>query len=460
MRQGYPLLQAPVELDAGGALAVSSVDGYTRSVEPQKRPEIARTQLDQDALSVVEHLQREGHVTYFVGGCVRDALLGRTPKDFDIATDATPEQLKTIFGRRCRIIGRRFRLAHIHSGSLVLEVATFRGAPDDQEVADDASGFVVRANTFGSPEQDARSRDFTINGLFYDPGTGQVIDWVNGKDDIAARKLKTIGEAHARLREDPVRLLRAIKFAARLGFDIDAPITDESADVAPLLIDCPAARVSEELFRLIESGHARKSFELMESHGVIAALLPELIEAFELEPELRDELCIWLDELDRLTRAHGTLPRTASYALVAWPIVRRRLRALDPRAEWGKLSRSWLRDVAVRLSIPIRQRQTLQLVAELMRRLDSPNRRPTAGNLRNRALPIALSIVRLEFLLGSDNGDRYEQWAEAAERVGVFAAPFDTRSDERPKGAKQQGDSPPKRRRRRRRQGGEKSGKS
>ena len=158
-----------------------------------------------------------------VGGCVRDIILGRTPKDFDVATSATPNEVRGLF-RNCRIIGRRFRLAHIHFGSKIIEVATFRGGDvnedDADAVAEEGDRLIIRANNFGTPEQDAESRDFTINGLFYDPIEQKLIDNVNGYVDVSAHMIRTIGDPDIRFQEDPVRILRGIKFAARLGFEL------------------------------------------------------------------------------------------------------------------------------------------------------------------------------------------------------------------------------------------------
>ncbi|MCB9733996.1 MAG: CCA tRNA nucleotidyltransferase [Deltaproteobacteria bacterium] len=417
-----------------------------------------RDALDSDALAIVERLQAEGHTTYFVGGCVRDLLIGRAPKDFDIATEAHPETIKQIFGRRCRIIGRRFKLAHVHAGPKVLEVATFRGLPDDQETADDDSGFVVRANTFGPPEQDARSRDFTVNGLFYDPVARTLLDWVDGQKDVKSGVLRTIGDASARLREDPVRLLRAVKFAARLGFDVDQAIIDASAEAAPLIATCPMARVSEELFRICESGHARRAFEWMARLGIVDSLLPEVRDHFLADSPTRDDLFAWLDQIDRQTAAHGTLPREASYTLFVWPFVRQAIESRDNpwNLDWGKFARAATHEFDLRLGIPVRHRQTLEFSAELFRRMSRPDaRRPTRGQLRSRSLPVALCLRRMEFLRTGQGADAYELWAGDAEQAGIWGAPFETRDEDlaeiQQATAPRHGDRPRGERRRRRR---------
>src|SRR6478736_2532735 len=173
--------------------------------------------IDPDAAKVVQRLRRYDHAAYLVGGCVRDLMLGRKPKDFDVVTSATPNDIRRLF-KNCRIIGRRFRLAHIFFGPKIIETSTFRANPRETETGD---LLIRRDNVFGTPEQDARRRDFTINGLFYDIETKQVIDHVNGTADLEARVVRTIGDPDIRFREDPVRILRAVKFAARCDLTIE-----------------------------------------------------------------------------------------------------------------------------------------------------------------------------------------------------------------------------------------------
>src|SRR5512146_1560530 len=185
---------------------------------PDHPPEIPPERLDGDALKVIARLRHMHHQAYLVGGCVRDLLLGATPKDFDVATNAHPGEVRAVF-RNCRLIGRRFRLAHVYfRGGKVIEVATFRKNPTElaEDGADeDADLLITRDNVFGTAEEDAVRRDFTVNGLFYDVGSGEVIDYVGGRQDLEDRRIATIGDPEVRMREDPVRALRAVRFAAR-----------------------------------------------------------------------------------------------------------------------------------------------------------------------------------------------------------------------------------------------------
>lgn len=403
---------------------------YTRRVSTTFSPGFARDLLDLDAVAVVRQLQSQGHQTYFVGGCVRDMMLGRRPKDFDITTDARPEELKRIFGRRCRIIGRRFRLVHLHVGSQIYEIATFRGLPDDQELANDDSGFVVRANTFGTAYEDAKSRDFTVNGLFYDPVRDEVIDHVGGRDDVKRRLLRTIGDADKRLREDPVRLLRAVKFASRLGFSLDEPILEAAPECSPLIATCPPPRVAEELYRIAESGYARVAFDWMHRLGILDALLPEIARSFDSDATERAHVLSWLGELDRLAAAHGTLPREATFALMAWPFIETAIRRhpQPDRPSWGRFAMGSVRELAVRLSVPVRHRYSLAGMADQLKRLASqPLRRPTPGQLRSYGVPLALTAVRMRFNMTGEGQEAYDLWAAELERLGLWAAPFEPR---------------------------------
>jgi poly(A) polymerase len=240
--------------------------------------EIPLASIDEDALWVVKRLRAKGFEAYLTGGCVRDLLLGRQPKDFDVATAAHPNQVRAVF-RNCRLVGRRFRLAHVffQSGK-VIETATFRANPTDtlEDLPEDL--LVARDNVFGTVEEDARRRDLTINGLFYDPVAGKVLDFVNGRADLDARLIRTIGDPEIRFQEDPVRILRAIKFAARLGFAIEPATLAAMERHSGSLLRCAHARLQEEVLRLLASTYAHASFDMCDQIGVTRVLLPELLE--------------------------------------------------------------------------------------------------------------------------------------------------------------------------------------
>ncbi|MEJ8568447.1 polynucleotide adenylyltransferase PcnB [Elongatibacter sediminis] len=245
---------------------------------PEAEHGIPLKELCPHATEVVRELQQAGYQAYIVGGGVRDLLLGKAPKDFDVATDATPEEVHDIFPR-CRLIGRRFRLAHVRKRGNLIEVATFRGPHDGEEGNGSANGRILRDNVFGTVEEDAIRRDFTINAMFLDPVSGEIRDYVGGYQDLCERRLRLIGDPETRYREDPVRLLRAARFAAKLGVEPDAESEEPIRRLAVLLEDVPPARLFEEVCKLFLTGHAMRSMESLQRFGLSSTLFPVLPES-------------------------------------------------------------------------------------------------------------------------------------------------------------------------------------
>ncbi len=274
-------------------------------------PEIREEHLDPDAVKVVRRLRRAHHEAHLVGGCVRDLLLRIRPKDFDVATSAHPQQVKETF-RNCRLIGRRFRLAHVFfRGGKIIEVSTFRANPLD-ELQDLPQDLLIRHdNVFGSAEEDARRRDFTINGLFYDVDEGRVIDYVGGKEDLRARLVRTIGNPDVRMREDPVRILRAIRFAAKCAFELEANTRAAMTAHVHEIPRCAPPRVLEEVLKLLRSGASRRCFELLREVGALRILLPPVAAYLERQGEEEAERHLKaLDALDAHVRV-GEIPSDA-----------------------------------------------------------------------------------------------------------------------------------------------------
>jgi len=251
------------------------------TVIPRAEHSVSRNSMSENALKVLYRLHNSGYQAYLVGGCVRDALLGKEPKDFDVTTDATPEQIKGLF-RNCRLIGRRFRLAHIVFGREVIEVATFRGHHEnndegeskDSKQSDD--GQLMRDNVFGSIEEDAQRRDFTINAMYYNIADYSISDFAGGMQAIKNKELTLIGDPETRYREDPVRMLRAVRFAAKL----DMHISEESAEpikrMAPLMANIPPARLFEEILKLLLSGQGLATYKLLSEFHLFEPLFPQL----------------------------------------------------------------------------------------------------------------------------------------------------------------------------------------
>ena len=249
---------------------------------PREQHGIMRGHINPCALKVTSGLQEAGYSAFVVGGAARDLLLGLEPKDYDIATNATPEEVRAIF-RRSRIIGRRFRLVHVMCGAETVEVSTFRGSTsaseDEGTVAEphaDEHGRLLRDNIFGSQEEDARRRDFTVNALFFDPVHEEIWDYLNGYDDIKARRLRIIGDAMRRYREDPVRMLRVVRLSAKLDMQIDPATAEPIGDLAPLLRNVPPSRLFDEMLKLLLSGHALTCVTDLRKRGLHHGLLPML----------------------------------------------------------------------------------------------------------------------------------------------------------------------------------------
>jgi poly(A) polymerase len=245
-------------------------------VYPRSEHVISRSLISDNALRVLYRLKKAGYEAYLVGGCVRDLLLGREPKDFDVVTDAHPEDIRAVF-RNCRLIGRRFRLAHVHFGDEIVEVATFRGLAGEEEQGARVveNGRILRDNVYGSIEEDAFRRDFTVNALYYNISDFSVVDYVGGMEDHRASVLRLIGDPERRYREDPVRMLRAVRFAVRLGFTIHPTCAEPMPRLAGLLKEIPAARLFDEVIKLFLSGYAVQTFEQLRHFGLFGAVFPE-----------------------------------------------------------------------------------------------------------------------------------------------------------------------------------------
>lgn len=261
--------------------------GLKAVVIPRAEHGISREDISDNALKVMYRLNNAGFQSYLVGGCVRDLMMGIQPKDFDVVTNATPEQIKGLF-KNCRLIGRRFRLAHIVFGREIIEVATFRGHHSDDSSdknhlgKQDEQGQLIRDNVFGTIEEDAERRDFTVNAMYYNVADFTVTDFAGGMQAIAKRELALIGDPETRYREDPVRMLRAVRFAAKLNMKISQSAGKPIAGLAHLLNNIPPARLFEETLKLFLSGQGEDTFVLLNQHGLVAPLFPQL------EPFLRD----------------------------------------------------------------------------------------------------------------------------------------------------------------------------
>lgn len=246
------------------------------AIVPRSEHNISRANISENALKVLYRLRKAGFGAFLVGGGVRDLLLSRQPKDFDLVTDADPDQVRALF-RNCRLIGRRFRLAHVRFGREIIEVATFRAAGDgasEELRAQSDQGRLLRDNVYGTIDEDVWRRDFTVNALYYNIADFTVWDYVGGVEDIRQRRIRLIGDPWMSYREDPVRMLRAVRFAAKLGFEIDAGTAQPIHELADHLREVPAARLFDEVLKLFQAGHAVRSYELLREYGLFAYLFP------------------------------------------------------------------------------------------------------------------------------------------------------------------------------------------
>ena len=297
---------------------------------------IRRDQLDDCALKTCETLSQAGFKGYLVGGAVRDLLLGKIPKDFDVATDATPEEVRRLF-RRSRIIGRRFQIVHVMCGRVTIEVTTFRSngqkeADEDDERPTDEHGRLLSDNVFGNMADDAARRDFTINALYYDPAREEVHDYFGGVADCKKRVLRIIGDPETRFREDPVRMLRAARFAAKLDFHIDPDTRKPVATLAPLLANIPRARIFDEALKLLMSGHALRGVHQLRAEGLHHGMLP-LLDTILDDPTGERFITAALRTTD--TRIAQDKPASPAFLFgtLLWPQVLQRWHALEAGGE-------------------------------------------------------------------------------------------------------------------------------
>jgi len=427
------------------------------TIVPRAEHSISRRDVDPDALKVLYRLHEHHYVAYLVGGSVRDLLLKRRPKDFDIGTSAHPHQVKKLF-RNCWIIGRRFRLAHVKYGNKTIEVATFRrhfaaseSTPETEAVAADAGimepepdgapavrrraedHLIHRDNTYGTPEEDAFRRDFTVNALFYDIGTFSIIDYVGGLNDLEARVIRCIGDPEVRFLEDPVRMLRAVVLAARLQFDVDAPVLDAITTHRHEIARSAPPRLLEEYYKILRSGHAEDAFKQLRATGLLKAITPELASAAEQ---------VWLSigALDRYRALFDDVPEAMTNPILAGTLLfplglvgRRRFSAdaLERRVELGLLP------------IPRRDVERLQQILAIQPRLldiQAPQRTQRAL-LHRSVMPEAITWLEIH----GNRPDVIAHWRS------LLAEPR-----EHPQAAGEEtGHVPyPRRRRRRRRRGG------
>lgn len=412
------------------------------------------------AIKVTEQLQQAGHTAYLVGGCVRDLLRKHQPKDFDIATDASPEQVRELF-RSCRLIGRRFRLAHVRIGPDIIEVATFRSTPhgvvdeldedgnsDDAHVAD--HGQILRDNVFGTIEEDAARRDFTVNALYYHPGEQTVIDYVGGVADIEAGVLRTIGDPHERMREDPVRMLRAIRFSAKLGFSIDPEAEAAIAESASLLHHVPPARMLDEVIKLFHSGNALATYEMLRERGLFRYLFPFTEQCIvDGQPNIP---ALALANTDRRIKDGKPVIPAFLFACLLWEPLRLDMLKLmdngsDPRRAFATAANDLMRDQSQHVAIPRRISLVIQEMWSMQTSLERRPQRSIEKIMNHKRFRAAYDFLQLRCETNEAEREIYEWWTRIQE----------VDEQERQQMIRALAPQRPRRRRRRKRQSGQQS---
>jgi len=371
--------------------------------------------IDRDALFVLKKLRDAGFTAYLVGGSVRDLLVKRLPKDYDISTSAKPEEIKQLFNRNCILIGRRFRLAHIRFGHKILEVATFRSGENDDDL-------IVHDNQWGSPSEDVLRRDFTINGLFYDAETNSVIDYVDGLKDIKQGILKTIGEPKTRFRQDPVRMIRLLKFQARFGFSVADDVNKALISCKDEILKSSPARILEEILRMLESGSSSMFFDLMTKSGILEHLFPCLTHF--MEGKHGNEIFQYLAMADQLNlNGRYPLDRSVLTSCLLYPILEHEMRTqflekdqIPHLGEIMMLSNSLINGFVTSSfsHFPKRLSSTMSFILAMQYKLTplSGKRHPKPKLVRNKEFNLALTFLKLRSLINSELLDTYGFWKD------------------------------------------------
>ena len=371
-----------------------------------------------EVLKVLYRLHRTGHLAYLCGGGVRDLLLGRKIDDFDVATDAEPRSLKKVFGN-CRLIGRRFRIAHImFKGGKIIEVSTFRKKGEEEETTDDGESLLIkRDNTFGSPAEDAFRRDFTINGLYYNVADFSIIDYVDGRADLHARLIRCIGDPNIRFQEDPIRILRGIRLAATLDFQVEESTWKAMKRQCHHIMECPASRIREEVMKILRRQDSRKGFKLLAGGGILEHLFPRLDE-FRLsylqdKPTSADPLLQYLGVIDHLRSKGAEFTDSLLLATLTASPVMSSFETLPPGFDVAKWLYQYLEENFKPLAIPRVVRSNVHLLHLALRHMVAEKRRKRRRSLRRSPLfGDALKLLEIHCLATKKHRSALHRWQQ------------------------------------------------
>ncbi len=422
LRAGEPVVAAPQPESVPAVRLARTVPVRTSAavIVPRAQHPISRKAISPNALRVLYKLRDAGFDGYLVGGAVRDLLVGIQPKDFDVATDARPEQVRQLF-RNCRLIGRRFRLAHVIFGPEIIEVATFRAGGGD-DVAGDRSmvdGRIVRDNIYGTIEEDAVRRDFTVNALYYAIEDFSVRDFVGGFADVEKRLLRLIGDPEARYREDPVRMLRAIRLATKLGFEIEAKTAEQIPILAGLLGDASPARLFDESLKLLLGGHAEASVAALDRFGLLDSVLPATAKALRApgQDHLRRLLDAALAQTDRRVREDRSVSPAFLFAALLWPAVVPRFYAAladghETQVAWGIAADEVLIEQVRRAALPRRISTPMLEIWQLQSRFEHLQRKRVVRLLEHPRFRAAYDFLALRAEFEPEAATLYAFWRD------------------------------------------------
>ena len=387
---------------------------------PREQHPVSRQHISEGALNVLYKLKNAGYQACLVGGCVRDLLLGVKPKDFDVVTDAHPEQIRELF-RHCRLIGRRFRLAHVRFGREIVEVSTFRASIASGNIESNDDGRILRDNVYGTMEQDVWRRDFTVNALFYDIENFSIIDYVGGLADIEKRQMRLIGNPEQRYREDPVRMLRAVRLAAKLDMSIHELAENYIYQHGELLTQIPSARLFEELQKLFLYGHGERSMRDLCHYKLMPYLVPAVEDSMS-DPAASELIYAILRDTD--SRWHREQPSSPWFLLAGflWLPFNRQLEqylahGMPPAEAVTMASDAVLSHQARTLSIPHRHTSVIRDIWMLQERFSNQQKRRRHRLAGHRVLPAAVDFLLLREKSGEDTGIQSEELVVMAQRV-------------------------------------------
>jgi len=384
-----------------------------------QRPDhiISRSAISDNALKVLYRLKKAGYAAHLVGGGVRDLLLSKTPKDFDIATEALPEEVLSLF-RNCRLIGRRFRLAHVRFGREIIEVATFRASPKDPEEQHQVheSGRILRDNVYGSVEEDAWRRDFTINALYYNIRDFSVTDYVGGIQDISSQTLRLIGDPAVRFREDPVRMLRAVRFTNKLDFSIHPETEHALINAIELLRDIPPARLFDEVLKLFHSGYAVKNFDLLQQYGLLAILFPQVTTCQDDQKTAFIRLA--LKNTDQRIQQGKPVNPSFLFTILLWKTIRERANQLTEQSPYDALQQALSETIMLQIqqvSLPKRYSIQIREICTLQSTLEKRSKRPLKL-LEHPRFRAAYDLLLLRCTNGEVDSEIGDWWTELQEQ--------------------------------------------